>query len=105
MVSTHFTWRLFLSVPYHHMGTFGFFPFGLLGGLTGLLFLVGFVLLIVWLVRAAAGPHAMRWTPTATTPPTAESPLDILARRFASGAITAEEYQKARDVLREAPKP
>lgn len=95
-----------MNVPYHHMGTPGFFPFGLLSGLTGLLFLVGFVLLIIWLVRALAGPHAMRWTaPTTASTPPAESPLDILARRFASGAITAEEYQQARDVLREVPKP
>jgi len=93
-------------VPYHHMGTLGFFPFGLLSGLTGLLLLVGFVLLIIWLVRTMAGPRAMHWTaPAATPPPPVESPKDILARRFASGAITAEEYQKARDVLAEAPKP
>ena len=93
-------------MPYHHMGTLGFFPFGLLSGLTGLLLLVGFVLLIIWLVRTMAGPRAMRWTgPAATTPPPVESPLDILARRFASGAINAEEYQKAREVLAEAPKP
>ena len=26
--------------------------------------------------------------------------LDILARRFASGEISAEDYQKARDLLR-----
>jgi uncharacterized membrane protein len=105
MVSAQFGWRLFLNVPYHHMGTLGFFPLGLLGGLTGLLFLVGFVLLIIWLVRALAGPHAMRWTaPTAPSPPPVEAPLDILARRFASGAITAEEYQHSRDVLRDVPK-
>jgi uncharacterized membrane protein len=84
----------------------GFFPLGLLSGLTGLLLLVGFVLLIIWLVRTTAGPHAMRWTGNANPPAAAvESPMDILARRFASGAITAEEYQKARDVLAEAPKP
>ncbi|HUZ87511.1 MAG TPA: SHOCT domain-containing protein [Candidatus Baltobacterales bacterium] len=87
------------------MGTLGFFPFGLLGGLTGLLLLVGFVLLVFWLVRTMAGPPAMRWTGPAATPPAPlESPTDILARRFASGAITADEYQKARDVLAEAPK-
>jgi uncharacterized membrane protein len=28
-----------------------------------------------------------------------ETPLEILARRFASGEITAAEYQKARDLL------
>jgi len=93
-------------VPYHHMGSLGFFPFGLLGGLTGLLLLVGFVLLVVWLIRTMAGPRAMHWTgPAATPPPPVETPTDILARRFASGAITAEEYQKAREVLAEAPKP
>ena len=96
-------------MPYHHMGTLGFFPFGLLGGLTGLLFLVGFVLLIVWLVRMMVGPQGTRWHAVASAPPPSappvESPLDILARRFASGAITSEEYQKARDVLAEAPKP
>jgi uncharacterized membrane protein len=32
-------------------------------------------------------------------PPARETPLEILARRFASGEITAEEYQKARDLL------
>lgn len=93
-------------MPYNHMDAPGFFPFGLLSGLTGLLLLVGFVLLIIWLVRTMAGPHGMRWTGAANPPPAAlESPMDILARRFASGAITAEEYQKARDVLSEAPKP
>ena len=93
-------------MTYHHMGTLGFFPFGLLSGLTGLLFLVGFVLLIVWLFRAMVGPRGMHWNAAAPTfAPPVESPLDILARRFASGAITAEEYQKARDVLAEAPKP
>lgn len=93
-------------MPYHHMGTLGFFPFGLLTGLTGLLLLIGLVLLIIWLVRTMAGPHAMRWAgPTTAPSPPVESPLDILARRFASGAITAEEYQKAREVLAESPKP
>jgi uncharacterized membrane protein len=33
------------------------------------------------------------------TQATRETPLEILARRFASGEITAEEYQKARDLL------
>ncbi|HKB32552.1 MAG TPA: SHOCT domain-containing protein [Candidatus Dormibacteraeota bacterium] len=35
----------------------------------------------------------------ATPPPARETPLEILARRFASGEITADEYQKARDLL------
>ena len=32
--------------------------------------------------------------------PPHESPLDILARRFAAGEISADEYQKARDLLK-----
>jgi uncharacterized membrane protein len=35
----------------------------------------------------------------AAPPPARETPLEILARRFASGEITAEDYQKARDLL------
>lgn len=30
-----------------------------------------------------------------------ETPLDVLARRFANGEINADEYQKARDLLKE----
>ena len=87
-----------------HMGSLGFFPFGLLSGLGGLLFLAGIVLLVVWFIRGMAGSSS--WRPRYSTPAvaTSESPLDILARRFASGEITAEDFQKARDLLRETPK-
>lgn len=30
-----------------------------------------------------------------------EAPLDVLARRFAAGEISAEDYQKARDLLKD----
>jgi len=33
-----------------------------------------------------------------------ETPLEILARRFASGEITAEDYERARDLLGGGPK-
>ena len=33
--------------------------------------------------------------------PGTETPLDVLARRFAKGEMTAEEYQKARDLLKQ----
>jgi putative membrane protein len=87
------------------MGRFGFFPFGLAGGLAGLLLLAGFVLLMVWLIRALVGPAA--WRPRSTASPAAppESPLDILSRRFAAGEITADEFEKAREVLRETTNP
>ena len=89
-----------------YMGHFGFFPFGLLGGLAGLLFFAGLVLLIVWLIRemgtsAASRPAAL----TAPAPPAVmrETPYDVLARRFAAGDISAEEFQKARDLLNQGP--
>lgn len=87
------------------MGQFGFFPFGLLGSFAGLLLLAGFVLLMIWLVRALAGPSSWRQTFTASPAAAPNSPLDILSRRFAAGEITAEEFQKARDLLMETHKP
>ena len=75
-------------------------PFAILGGLAWLAILAGVVLLIIWAVRALPGSPLMRSRPAAI-----ESPLDTLARRFAAGEITAEEYVRARDLLRgEAPK-
>ena len=64
------------------------------------LVLVGLIVLVVWAVTrpsvqtASTAPYG----PASAMPPR-ESPLDILARRFASGEISADEYQKARDLL------
>lgn len=64
------------------------------------------VLFFMLLVLAAfiAGVVVLA-TRTAARPVDAgrESPLDVLARRFASGEISAEEYQKARDLLKGQP--
>jgi uncharacterized membrane protein len=76
-------------------------PFAILGGMAWLAIVAGVVLLVIWAIRAAPGSALMRATPAAI-----ESPLDVLARRFALGEITAEEYQRARDLLRgDSPKP
>ena len=84
------------------MGPHAFFPFGLLGMLAWLLVLAGAAVLIFWAVRSMP-----MYRPAAAMPPAAaESALDILSRRFASGEITAEEYEKGREMLRaEPPKP
>jgi putative membrane protein len=66
---------------------------------------IGLVALIVWAVRASERHAYLVGPPSAQmggTPPVAsarETPLEILARRFASGEITADEYTKARDLL------
>jgi uncharacterized membrane protein len=86
-----------------YQGPMGFFPFGLLSGLAGLLFLAGLVLLVFWLIRALAGPTSGRQVFPATAVATPETPLEILSRRFAAGEITAEDFQKARVLLREPP--
>jgi uncharacterized membrane protein len=67
----------------------------------GPLVLVGVIVLVVWMATHQAPQTISVPTsgPTAAMPPR-ESPLDILARRFAAGEISAEEYQKARDLLK-----
>jgi putative membrane protein len=81
----------------------GMLPFAILGGIAWLAILAGIVLLVIWAVRALPSSSLMR----SGTPATGQSPLDILARRFAAGEISAEEYQRMRDILRgeEPPKP
>jgi putative membrane protein len=65
---------------------------------------IGLVLLIVWVVRASerhaypVGPPSAQMSGAPPAPPR-ETPLEILARRFASGEITADEYKQARDLL------
>ena len=67
----------------------------------GPLVLVGLIVLVVWAVtRPAAQTASMAPYGPAPTLPQRESPLDILARRFAAGEISADEYQKARDLLK-----
>jgi putative membrane protein len=72
----------------------------LFGGIQILFWLVvaaGVALLVVWAIRSST----QRTLPAAPTAggPQRETPLDILARRFASGEITAEEYERGRDLL------
>lgn len=82
------------------MHPFGFFPFGLINASGSLLLLAGVVVLAVWAFRAIAGRRQM---PAQTA--LVETPHDILARRLAGGEISAEEYQRARDVLGGSPPP
>ena len=87
--------------PHEPMGPLGVL-FAVLGGLAWVAIIAGIVLLIVWAVRALPGSTLMR----SNIPLAAETPLEILARRFASGEITAEEYASSRDLLRgDAAKP
>ena len=62
----------------------------------GMVVFWGLVILgIVWLVRSVE-----RRGPTAGEPAVRrESPLEILERRFAEGAITSEDYAERRRVL------
>ena len=88
------------------MVPFNFHIFWLAGVLV---FVVGAILLIVWAIRSAArpayqiGPQPMQMGSTLAGA-TRETPLEILARRFASGEITAEEFERGRDLLGGGPK-
>jgi uncharacterized membrane protein len=87
----------------------GFVGFHMLWVLPLVLLLVaGVAVLAVWAIRESArpqpvGPPRMPMDQMSTQAPR-ETPLEILARRFASGEITADEYQKARDLLGGGPK-
>lgn len=54
------------------------------------------ILGIVWLIRGVArgGP-----TPVGESPVSRETAVEILERRFAEGALTAEDYRARREVL------
>jgi uncharacterized membrane protein len=84
--------------PHHSM-----LPFAILGGVAWLAVVVGVILLVIWAIRVLPRSPLMRSTPVHTTPAAVESPLDTLARRFAMGEISAEEFQRARDLLRGEP--
>jgi uncharacterized membrane protein len=83
-----------MFLPHHEPNQFGYL-FAILGGLSWLAIVAGIVLLVIWAVRARPRTAAIAGVPTAT-----ETPLDILARRFASGEISAEDYERTRDLLR-----
>jgi len=79
-----------MFLPVHFFYLFG----------VGVVVVVG-IAIVIAIVQAVSHPHQQTFPPAAPMPPRPphEGPLDILARRFASGEITADEYQKARDLL------
>jgi uncharacterized membrane protein len=76
------------------------------GGIQILFWLVvaaGVALLVVWAIQSSSR-NKLPAGPTQGGSQR-ETPLDILARRFASGEITAEEYERGRDLLGGGGKP
>jgi putative membrane protein len=67
------------------------------GGLLMLLFLVGIVVLIVWLVRSMGRAAWMSGRGPAAGPE--KTPLDILKERYARGEVTRDEYEAMRQDL------
>lgn len=60
-----------------------------------LLFWAAIVLGVVWLIRATA----RGWPGRGERVVTRESPVEVLERRFAEGAISPEDYRARREVL------
>jgi putative membrane protein len=56
------------------------------------------VVLVVWLIRTSGASHAHSHTHAHGTP-LAETPMQILDRRLASGEITPEEYKERAAIL------
>ncbi len=86
------------------MGSNGMMGYGLMGLLmmaSLLLVVVGVILLLVWIVRKLGSPQDSSATGVITTI-NQEPPLSILQRRYASGEIGREEYERVRaDLLRD----
>jgi|GEM_PF-5935799 len=87
----------------------GFVGFHLLWVVPLLLLVVaGVTVLAIWAIRESARPHPVgpprMPMDQMATQTSRETPLEILARRFASGEISAEEYERARDLLGGGPK-
>ena len=81
---------------------YGFHPFWIIGMLLCLAVPIAVIVGAVLLMRQRpphAGPYAAAGTPPPPPPGAPQAPREILDRRFAAGEITAEEYQKARDLL------
>ncbi len=86
----------------------GFAGFGGFGFLIMLFFFFVIIGLAVWLVNSLF-PRTPESAPPYTSapggrsgghaPPSAESPLDILKRRYARGELTKSEYEAMRDDL------
>lgn len=73
----------------------GFWVMSLVSGLVGLAIAIGLIVLIIlgirWLIRQErAAPGAA---------PREESPIDVLRRRYASGEIDEEEFERRRRTL------
>jgi len=75
---------------FDHMGGWG-------GGwmwLWGVAMMVLFVVLIVWLVRASAGPGGWSGSSGPSPRDPADRAREILAERYAKGELTTEEYRE-----------
>jgi len=85
---------------------FGLHVIWLLVLFMGLAVPIVLIVLIVLMVNAShrgaysTAPAPAQAGPAPPAPPGRETPLEILDRRFASGEISAEEYQRARDLLK-----
>ena len=74
---------------------------GLLGGFLMFLFVIAIIALVVWLVvrllRSTSSQPAQSTAPPRVPP--ADPVLEVLRRRLAEGAITAQEFDELRQKL------
>lgn len=67
----------------------------------GGIWMFGLVALVVWAVSSLTGPGSNRKPDRQQD--AASSPLEVLERRYASGEINDEEFERMRRLLRQSP--
>jgi putative membrane protein len=83
----------------HGADVSGMWVMALVSGVVGLLITVGLIVLIVLGIRWLLRQERAAGTSAGASAPRQDDPLEVLRRRYASGEIDDEEYERRRKIL------
>ena len=67
--------------------------------IVGAVVMMGFMGAMMWMMMRGMAGGSKRSSAPSESPPTTESPVEILERRFAEGEISVEDYRQRRETL------